>query len=352
MKKVGEFLKEFFVDGLSGMALGLFATLIIGTIVSQVGSWIPGTVGQYIHMIGKTATVLTGAGIGVGVAIKLQSPPLVTVSAAISGMVGGYASALLTVSSVDLVFAGPVEPLGAFLAAISAIYLGRLIADRTSFDIILTPLACTLTGSIVGFLLGSPISKLMEKIGELVVFGTEQTPLVMGIIVSVIMGMAETLPISSAALGVSLNLSGIAAGAATVGCCANMVGFAVASFEDNRWNGVLAQGIGSSKLQMSNIVKKPTIWIPSLLSSAIVGPLATLVFKFENNAAGSGIGTTGLIGPINAYKTMVANGKNSIWTLVMIILLCFVLPGAISYGTAWGMRKMNLIKPGDMKLDD
>lgn len=356
IKMIKGFLKEFFIDGLTGMAQGLFATLIIGTIVTQIAAWIPASlgIGGYLMVMGKIAMLLTGAGIGCGVALKLKATPLVTLSASVSGFLSAYAAKILAGSVLTdgvMQFTPPGEPLGAFLGAITAIYVGRLISGKTKLDIILTPFICILTGSTVGLILGSPISAFMIKVGELIAFGTQQAPFLMGIIVSVLMGIALTLPISSAAIGVILGLSGISAGAATVGCCANMVGFAVASFKDNKWNGLLAQGLGTSMLQMGNIVKKPTIWIPAIAASIVTGPLATCVFHFENNATGSGMGTAGLVGPINAYNTMVASGVNPLWVLVQIFLLCFVIPGFVAWGTAWAMRKMHLLKDGDMKLD-
>lgn len=360
MKKFAEKIKavltEFFIDGLTGMAQGLFATLIIGTIVTQIASWIPESwvIGSYLFMMGKIAMLLTGAGIGCGVALKLKANPLVTLSAIVSGFLSAYAAKILAGSVlVDGVMhlAPPGEPLGAFLGAISAVYIGRVVSGKTKLDIILTPFVCIVTGSTIGLVLGTPISTFMTKVGELIAFGTQQAPFLMGIIVSALMGIALTLPISSAAIGVILGLSGIAAGAATVGCCANMIGFAVASFKDNKWNGLVAQGLGTSMLQMGNIVKKPIIWIPAIVASVITGPLATCVFHFENNATGSGMGTAGLVGPINAYNTMLEAGVSPVWILVRIALLCFILPGVIAWITAFIMRKMNLIKDGDMKLD-
>lgn len=354
MKKIGEWLKEFFIDGLTGMAQGLFATLIIGTIVTQIGAWIPGQFGGYIVLIGKIAMALTGAGIGCGVALKFKASPLVVVSSSAAGMIGAFASQLLAGTVlVDGImhFSGPGEPLGAYLASVTCIYIGRLISGKTKLDILLTPFTCILSGAAVGLFFGPTISQFMNKIGELIAFGTQQAPFLMGIIVSVLMGMALTLPISSAALGVILNLSGLAAGAATVGCCANMVGFAVASFRDNKWNGLFAQGIGTSMLQMGNIMKKPTIWLPAIVSSAIMGPISTMIFKFQNNATGSGMGTAGLVGPINAYQVMVETGLDPALAILEIILLCFVLPGLLAWGVAELMYKMKWLKPGDMKLD-
>ena len=255
-------LKRIFIDGLSGMAIGLFATLIIGTILEQAGTIIGGDIGNMIVMVASIAKVLTGAGIGIGVASKLGESTLVCASAASAGMIGAFASGLLNgsvSSSGKILLSGPGEPLGAFVAAYIGIEIGRIFIGRTKLDIILTPLTTIVCGGIVGLTVGPYISDLMKQIGEMIRWGTEQQPFLMGIVVSVLMGMALTLPISSAALGVILNLSGLAAGAATVGCCCNMVGFAVASYRENKVGGLLAQGIGTSMLQVPNIVKKPDL---------------------------------------------------------------------------------------------
>ena len=353
MKKFKDFLKEFFIDGLSGMATGLFATLIIGTIIAQVSLIIPGKVGNYVLLAGKVAQMLTGAGVGCGVAVKLKAKPLTVLSAAVAGMIGAFASKILAGTVlVDgaMTLVGPGEPLGAFLASIAAVYLGKVVAGKTKLDILVTPLALITTGAVVGLILGPPISAFMTFVGDMIKYGTDQAPFLMGIIVSVLMGVALTLPISSAAIGVILGLSGIAAGAATVGCCANMVGFAIASFKDNKWNGLFAQGIGTSMLQMPNIVKKPIIWLPAIISSAIIGPISTMVFGFESNAVGSGMGTAGLVGPINAFQVMVEKGTPVWLVLIEIALLCFILPGLLSWGISALMRKLGWIKDGDMKI--
>ena len=354
MKWLGRLLRELFVDGLSGMATGLFATLIIGTIIQQIGLFIPGVVGDYLFLIGKLAAAITGAGIGAAVAAKLNASPLVVISAATSGMVGAFASKIIAGSVLTegmMTFAGVGEPLGAYIAAMVCVYIGRFISGKTKVDILITPSLCILSGSAVGLLIGPPISSFMMWLGSIINWGTEQAPLLMGIIVSVVMGMVLTLPISSAALGIILGLNGIAAGAATVGCCANMIGFAVASYKENGINGLLAQGLGTSMLQISNIVKKPLIWLPAILSSAILGPISTLVFKMTNNATGSGMGTAGLVGQINAYQTMVAEGVEPGFVILETILMHFVFPGILTYGISEAMRKAKLIKNGDMKLE-
>ena len=353
MKALKKLVTEIFIEGLSGMATGLFATLIIGTIIQQVASFIPGTVGELFFVIGKMAASVTGVGIGCGVAVRFKESPLVTMSCATCGMVGAFASKILAGSVlIDgvICYAGPGEPLGAFIATIAGIYAGRLVSGRTKVDILVTPFVTIVAGSAIGLVLGPPISKFMVFLGELINIATQQQPYLMGIMVSVIMGVVLTLPISSAALGIILDLSGLAAGAATVGCCANMVGFAVASYRENKVNGLLAQGLGTSMLQIGNIMRKPIIWLPVILTSAILGPVSTLIFKMTNNATGSGMGTAGLVGQITTYQTMVADG-NEVVVLIKIIVLHFVLPAILSLGISEFMRKKGWIKKGDMKLN-
>lgn len=347
-------LHMVFIDGLSGMALGLFATLIVGTIFVQIAEFIPGRFGDLLLVIGKTAQLLTGAGIGCGTAMKLkQTAPLVTISAALCGLVGAYARTILAGTFfVGGAFAvtPPGEPLGAFVGAIAAIGIGRLVSGKTGVDILVTPVCCTIVGSAAGLLVGPYISAFMGWLGQLVNWGTEQQPFVMGIVVSVLMGMFLTLPISSAAIGVSLGLSGLAAGAATVGCCANMIGFAVASYRENKVGGLIAQGLGTSMLQIPNIIRRPLIWLPAIVSSAVLGPASTMLFHMESNAVGSGMGTAGLVGPIMTWSTMAPQG-NAGMVLGVILLMYFVMPAIISLAVSEGMRKAGWIRPGDMKLE-
>ncbi len=353
MKGIKKILNEIFIEGLSGMATGLFATLIIGTIIQQIGTFIPGTIGTSLFMMGKIAASVTGVGIGCGVAVRFKESPLVIMSAATCGMVGAFASKILAGTVlVDgaIVYAGPGEPLGAFIAALAGIYMGRLVSGKTKVDIIITPLVSIVSGSAVGLILGPPISNFMTLLGEMINAATLQEPFLMGILVSVLMGMILTLPISSAALGIILNLSGLAAGAATVGCCANMVGFAVASYRENKVNGLLAQGLGTSMLQVANIVRKPIIWLPAIITSAVLGPISTMVLHMTNNATGSGMGTAGLVGQITTYQTMAAI-EDPMIVLLKIIVLHFVLPAVLSLGISEFMRKKGWIKMGDMKLD-
>ena len=353
MGKCRKIFDRIFIDGLSGMAQGLFATLIIGTIIQQIGTLIGGSIGDMIFVIGKVAASLTGAGIGIGVAYKFGCSQLVVVSSATAGMVGAFASKLLAGTVLvegTMVYAGPGEPLGAFLAAYVGIELGQLVTGKTKVDILVTPLVTIGAGSLVGLILGPPITGFMTWLGSLINWGTEQQPFIMGIVVSVLMGMILTLPISSAALGIILNLSGLAAGAATVGCCCNMVGFAVASYRENKVGGLLAQGIGTSMLQVPNIVRKTVIWFPAILSSAILGPVGTMLLHMTSNATGSGMGTAGLVGQIMTWQTMIATEAPMV-VLIKILVIQIVLPAIVTLAISEFMRKKEWIKYGDMKLD-
>ena len=240
--------------------------------------------------------------------------------------------------------------MGAFLAAYVGIEFGHLVSGKTKVDILVTPIVTITVGSAVGLLVGPPISEFMTALGALINWGTEQQPFLMGIIVSVLMGMILTLPISSAALGVILNLSGLAAGAATIGCCCNMVGFAVASYRENKIGGLLAQGIGTSMLQVPNIVRKPIIWVPAILSSAILGPVGTMILHMTSNATGSGMGTAGLVGQIMTWQTMTAVEPPMV-VLVKIIVIQIALPAVVTLLISECMRKKKWIQYGDMKLE-
>lgn len=349
MKKL---LNRIFIDGLGGMAQGLFATLIIGTILQQLGLLIGGTIGNLLYLIGKISASLTGAGIGIGVACKLKATTLVTVSSLSVGMIGAFASKLLSgdlVLSSSVSLSGPGEPLGAFIASYIAVEIGLLVSEKTKLDILITPIVSIASGATVGLLLGPSLSRFMNWIGSLINWGTNQQPFLMGIVVSVLMGMALTLPISSAALAVILNLSGLAAGAATIGCCCNMIGFAVASYRENKLGGFFAQGIGTSMLQIPNIVKRPIIWLPSILSSAILGPIGTLFLHMTNNATGAGMGTAGLVGQIMTWQVMTTY-ESEVTVLLKILLIQLLLPAVVTLGISEYMRKHKWIRMGDMTL--
>ena len=296
---------------------------------------------------------LTGAGIGIGVAYKYKSSTYVTLSAAAAGMIGAYATAIISGSILSdgaLVYSGPGDPLSAFIAALAGIAVGSLPAGKTKLDLLITPAVTIIAGGAVGIIVGPPVSTIMTRLGDIINWGTVQQPLIMGIVVSVIMGMVLTLPISSAALGIILGLSGPAAGAATIGCCCQMIGFAVASFRENGVGGLLAQGIGTSMLQVPNIIRHPQIWIPEILSSAILGPIAISRFVgMTNNATGSGMGTSGLVGQIMTWQTMTAV-ESPVLVLIKIFLFHFILPGLLTLVFSEAMRKKNWIKSGDMNL--
>lgn len=346
-EKVKHWLNEIFIDGLSGMALGLFATLIIGTILAQAGSLIGGAAGSYLTAVSNVAKTVTGAGIGVGVACKFKEGPLVTVSAAVTGMIGAFPA----VAQLEAYGLGkPGEPLGAFIAAVVAIKAGHLVAGKTKVDILVTPLVSILSGAAVGIVAGPPISAFMRWLGALVNFNVERHPLIGGIIVSVLMGMILTLPISSAAIGLAMNISGLAAGAATVGCCCNMVGFAVASWRENGFGGLVAQGVGTSMLQVPNIVKKPIIWLPAIISSAVLGPVASGLLHMTSTPVGSGMGSAGFVGQIAAYGSMTEGGMSAGAALLLILLMHFVLPAVLTLAVSELMRRKGLIVQGDMAL--
>lgn len=341
MKK---YCNRIFIDGLSGMALGLFSTLIIGTILVQISKFLNGDVATYLAFIGNMAKTITGAGIGIGVASKFKESPLVSVGAAVVGMIGAFPR--LT----GFGFGTPGEPLGAFVAAIVAIELGRIVSGRTKLDIIVTPFVTIITGSLAGIFVGPYISRFMNMLGEIVNVNVAEHPIVGGIIVSVVMGIILTLPISSAAIGISLGLSGLAAGAAVVGCSCQMVGFAVASFRENKVGGLLAQGLGTSMLQIPNILKRPIIWLPPIITSAILGPLSSAVLKMISTPVGSGMGTSGLVGQFETYFAMVNAGVSVPLTMIEIMVMHFILPAVLTLSISEGMRRAGWIRNGDMAL--
>ncbi|MBE5940395.1 MAG: PTS sugar transporter subunit IIC [Lachnospiraceae bacterium] len=344
---IKKYLNRLFIDGLSGMALGLFATLIIGTILNQIGTLIGGPVGSYFVGVSQIAKTITGAGIGVGVASKFKSSPLVTISAAVAGMIGAFPD-VINFSKFGLGAAG--EPLGAFVAAYVAIEIGSLVTGKTKLDIILTPFVSIASGALVGIFIGPYISTFMTWVGNLINVNVDKHPIVGGMIISVLMGIALTLPISSAAIGVSMQITGLAAGAATIGCCCQMVGFAVASYRENKVGGLIAQGVGTSMLQMPNIIKNPLIWLPPIISSAILGPISSAVLKMTSTPIGSGMGSAGLVGQFAAYESMAASGMHPALVLIEILVMHFVLPAALTLAIAEGLRKAGWIKKNDMLL--
>lgn len=347
-KTVLYILNYIFIDGLSGMAMGLFATLIIGTIISTIGGYIPGDIGKLIVAMGTFAKAMMGAGIGIGMAYKLKKAPMVSISAGVAGMIGAFASNILKGNTTIV---GVGEPLGAFVAAFVALEVGSLVSGKTKVDIIVTPLVGILSGATVGLLVGPPISAFMAFIGEIINTSAQQQPVLMGILVAVLMGIALTLPISSAAIGVSLGLSGIAAGAAVTGCCCQMVGFAVMSFRENKWSGIVAQGVGTSMLQMPNIIRRPIVWLPPIIASAILGPISSAVLGMTATKVGAGMGTSGLVGCIDTFTTMTAGGIDAWIVLLEIVGIQIILPALICLGISELMRKLGAIRQGDLKLD-
>ena len=316
--------KKYFVDALGAMALGMFSTLITGSILNMIGQQL--NLKFLTEVIWPIARDVTGAGIGVAIAYSLKAPPLVLFSSTFTGMIG-YS------------LGGPI---GAYVASLVGIEFGKLISKETKLDIVLTPAITILTGGLVGTSIG-PI---------LVIEATELHPFFMGILISVSMGMALTLPISSAAIAMMLKLEGLAAGAATLGCCTQMVGFAVTSFKENGWGGVVAQGLGTSMLQFSNIVKNWKIWIPQILASVLLSPLVTIVFKMENSFAGAGMGTSGLVGILESYITMDKVGRGGVKTVFLIGILYIILPAIVTYLISIFLRKREFIKNGDMKIEN
>ena len=324
---------RYFIVALNGMALGLFCTLIIGLIIKQIAINLSGALSSFLVVVATISMALTGPVIGIGVAHALKAPKLVILASGVVGFLGAFGSNLGTNHLLEqgkLVITGSGDPLGAFISVVIAAEIGRLVSGKTKIDIIVTPFITIIIGAIVSYFTGPYLIK--------------------GIVVSVVMGIILTLPISSAALSIILGLSGIAAGASTVGCAAQMVGFAVISFKANRWNGLFAQGLGTSMLQVPNIMRKPIIWIPPIVASAILGPIATIVCRMENNPAGGGMGTSGLVGQLMTWQTMSNHVSHSV-LLIEILLLHFILPAIISYAVYYYMEKKGFVKAADYKLD-
>ena len=367
MEKVRAFLarknitfsaKRYFIDAMSAMAQGLFCTLLVGTILDTIGKQFgigfltdtfltikQGDVTFY-YTIGGFCSLMVGPAMAVAIGKALEAPPLVLFS-------------LITVGFATNVLGGTGGPLAVFFVAILAAEVGKAISKETKIDILVTPIVTILAGIGFAALVARPIGTAATSVGDAIKWATELQPFFMGILVSVIIGVALTLPISSAAICAAIGLTGLAGGAAVAGCCANMVGFAVMSFRENRWGGLAAQGLGTSMLQMGNIVRNPRIWIPPTLASAITGPLATCLFRLEMNgpAISSGMGTCGLVGQIGVYTGWVndvASGAKAAVTgmdWLGLVLISFVLPAVLTWLIAIPLRKWGWIKDGDLKLD-
>lgn len=339
-KNVNITVQTYLIDALGAMAFGLFASLLIGTIFATLGDKtgvaLFGTIAGY-------AKSATGAALGVSIAYALKAPQLVLFSAATVGIAGNE-------------LGGPV---GALVATVVAAELGKIVSKETRVDIIVTPGVTIISGVLIAQFVGPGVAAFMAAFGNLVKTATEMQPFFMGILVSVIVGIALTLPISSAAICAALSLTGLAGGAAVAGCCAQMIGFAVMSFKENKWGGLFAQGIGTSMLQMGNIVKNPKIWLPPTLASAITGPIATCLFHMEMNGAAvaSGMGTCGFVGQIGVYTGWVQDVASGVKAAITpmdwigMLLVCFVLPAVLTWMIAIPFRKKGWIGENDLKLD-
>ena len=350
--------RRYFIDAMGAMAQGLFCTLLVGTILNTIGQQLHiGFLTEVIVTLGKgegavTYTIgglcsaMVGPGMAVAIGRALEAPPLVLYSLIPVGFATNY-------------MGGAGGPLAVLFVAILAAEIGKAVSKETKIDILVTPIVTTLAGIGIAALIAAPIGTAASAVGRFIMWATELQPFFMGIIVSVVIGVALTLPISSAAICAALGLTGLAGGAAVAGCCAQMVGFAVMSFRENRWGGLAAQGLGTSMLQMGNIVRNPRIWIPPTLASAITGPIATCLFHFQMNGApiSSGMGTCGLVGQIGVYTGWVndvaSGAKAGITSMdwIAMVLVCFVLPAVLSVVFCEVLRRMGWIKENDLKLD-
>ena len=350
--------KRYFIDAMGAMAQGLFCTLLVGTILNTIGQQFHiGILNAVIVTIGKgdgavnytiggLCSAMVGPGMAVAIARALNAPPLVLFSLIPVGFATNY-------------MGDAGGPLAVLFVAIVAAELGKAVSKETKIDILVTPIVTVLVGVGFAALIAAPVGTAASAVGQAIMWATELQPFFMGIIVSVVIGVALTLPISSAAICAALGLTGLAGGAAVAGCCAQMVGFAVMSFRENRWGGLAAQGLGTSMLQMGNIVRNPRIWIPPTLAAAITGPVATCLFRLEMNGApvSSGMGTCGLVGQIGVYTGWVndvASGAKAAVTgmdWLGLVLISFVLPAVLTWLIAIPLRKWGWIKDGDLKLD-
>ena len=322
-------LHRYGIEALGAMALGLFSSLIVGLILKVIGDK---TGIKLLTDYGLQAMAMMGPAIGVAVAFGLKAPPLVLFASTITGMAGAKLGG----------------PAGCFVAAVIGAEFGKLVSKETKVDIIITPMVTIITGVATGVFIGPTINTMMVALGALIMKATELQPIPMGILVSVLMGLILTAPISSAAVAMMLKLGGLAAGAATVGCAAQMVGFAVASYRENGWGGLVAQGLGTSMLQVPNIVRNPRILIPPTLAGAILGPIATTIWPMTNIPAGAGMGTSGLVGQFGTFEAMGMTGG----VMFKVVMLHFILPAILTILISEYMRKTGWIKYGDMKLDN
>ena len=344
-------LKVYFVDAMGAMALGLFASLLMATIFGTILRYVPSGNGFYelLSLLSRYAPATggaTGAVLGVAVAYALKAPALVMFASGVVGLCGNDMLTAITAADgiTKSVAAGPA---GAFLCVLVACEVGKLVSGETKVDIIVTPAVTLTVGMIAATVFCPTISYLMYWLGYFINYATTVMPFFMGIIIAVVVGVILTLPISSAAVCAMIGISGLAGGAAVAGCCAQMVGFAVASFRENRWGGVVAQGIGTSMLQMGNIVRKPAVWLPAILTAAITGPVSTCLFKLECSGVAAGMGTCGMVGAIGVFTDMGVTPRS----VAGVLTVCIVLPAVLSLVFSEIMRRLGVIKLGDLKLD-
>ena len=346
-------LKRYGIDALGAMAQGLFCSLLIGTIINTVGTqfhigFLTQTVATFAgvdYTVGGLASAMSGPAMAVAIGYALKCPPLVLFS-------------MVTVGLASNTLGGAGGPLAVLFVAIIAAEFGKAVSKETKIDILVTPLVTIGIGILLSWLIAPPLGKAAMTLGELIMWATELQPFIMGIVVSVLVGMALTLPISSAAICAAFLLTGLAGGAAVAGCCAQMIGFAVISYKENKVGGLISQGIGTSMLQMGNIVKNPRIWIAPTLASAITGPIATCVFKLQMNGTpiSSGMGTCGFVGPLGVYTGWVndiaAGTKAAItwFDWLGLVLICLVLPAVLSVLIHKAVVKLGWVKEGDLKL--
>ncbi len=339
--------RRIFIDGLGGMALGLFASLLIGTILSTIGSYLFDVSftlwGTEFHLFADAGTytkAIQGAAMACAIGYAMQAPAFVIYS-------------LLTVGYAANALGGSGGPLSVWFVAVIAEFAGKLVSKRTKIDLIVTPAVTILVGLAAAALIAPPVGKIGTAIGNFIMWATEQRPFVMGVLVSAVMGAVLTLPISSAAICAAFGLTGLAGGACVAGCCAHMVGFAVASWQENRWGGLAAQGLGTSMLQIPNLMRRPVLWIPAVAASVVGGPVATCVFHLEQNgfAIASGMGTCGLVGPIGVVVGWAQKGGGNAMDWLGLTLVSIVIPAVVAGFVSALMRRMGIIRRGDFKLD-
>ena len=345
-KGVKPSLKLYFIDAMGAMAQGLFASLLIGTILGTIGEKFG------IEFLGEIAAFakngyVVGASIGIAAAFALGAQGLVLYSSVAVGAIGYMLGAQIHLADGSVInyTAGPA---GAFFAVLVAAELGKLVYKSTKVDIIVTPVTVILSGYGISRLICPAIAYVMYYLGDFINTATELRPFAMGIIVSVVVGIILTLPISSAAICAMISIAGLPGGAPTAACCAQMLGFAVMSFRENRWGGLIAQGLGTSMLQMGNIIRRPQIWLPTIITSAVTGPLSTVVFKLKNTGVSAGMGTSGLVGPLGVIG---AEGEMGAFQWIGLVLICVVIPAVLTLALSELMLKLKLYKSEDMKLD-